>query len=113
MTEIATLPASLAPVRLEEDVLSKDFEVRLVGRQRQHDQIGVESVDDMLGIGVVLRMRPLTPNKVHNLVLSLSRDRRVRDDDLHLSSGKEQGARRPKISSSPGEVEREAEREID
>jgi hypothetical protein len=41
MTGLATNPASRVPALLEEYVFSENFEVRLVGRQRKHNQIRV------------------------------------------------------------------------
>lgn len=41
MSKFTTLPASGSSVGLEEDVLSKDLEVRLVSREGEHDEIGV------------------------------------------------------------------------
>lgn len=81
------LPARVAPAPLlvlREDVLAQDAEVRLVRREREHDQVRVEAVDDVLRVRVVRRVAALAADEVHDLVLALARDGRVRDDDLHL-----------------------------
>jgi len=41
VSQFSTLPATCSSVGLEEDVLSKDLEVRLVSREGEHDEIGV------------------------------------------------------------------------
>lgn len=41
VSKLATLAATLSTVGLEKDILSKNLEVWLVGRQSEHDEIGV------------------------------------------------------------------------
>lgn len=43
-----------------------------------------QSIDDVFRIRVVLGVGSLPPNEVHDLVLSLSRNGCIRNDDLHL-----------------------------
>ena len=43
-----------------------------------------ESVDNMAGVGVVVWSRSLGANKIHHLVLALSRNTTVRENDLQI-----------------------------
>lgn len=63
--------------------------MRLVCRQAEHDQVGVESVNDMLRVRVVRRMRALTTDVIHDLVLAFTRHGSVGDDDLELPAGRQ------------------------
>lgn len=67
-----------------EDVLPQHLEVRLVRCEREHDQIGIETVDDVFRVGIVFAGDALTANKVHDLVFSFAGDGGVRDDDFQL-----------------------------
>lgn len=72
---------------IREHVFTKDFEVRFVSREGQHDQICVESVNDVTSVWVVrFRVGTLSTDEIHNLVFSFSRYRCIRDDDLQLST---------------------------
>ncbi len=53
---VALLAADLAQVRvvvLSKDVLPENAKVGLMGGQAKHDQVGVQAVDDVPGVGVV------------------------------------------------------------
>lgn len=69
-TGVATPPLLI----LREYVLSEDAEMGFMCRKGEHDQIGIETVDDVLGVGVVRRVRTLSADEVHDLVLSFSGD---------------------------------------
>ena len=62
--------------------LSEDVEVRLVRGEPQHDEVGVQAVEDVAGVGVVPRLRALRPHELHDLVLSLAGDGGVAEDHL-------------------------------
>ena len=47
-------------------------------------ELAHQSVDNVLGIRVVTRIDALTPNEVHDLVLALSGDGSIGNDDLYL-----------------------------
>lgn len=46
--------------------------VGLVSREGEHDEIGIEAMKGMPGVGIVLGHRPLEPNILHNFVFTLS-----------------------------------------
>ncbi len=69
---------------LEEHILTKNAEVRLVGGKTKHDEIGVQPVDDVPGVGVMLGRVALRAHEVHDLVLTLAGNGGIRDEDLHL-----------------------------
>mmetsp|Transcript_5938 Transcript_5938/g.21724 ORF Transcript_5938/g.21724 Transcript_5938/m.21724 type:complete len:235 (+) Transcript_5938:3934-4638(+) len=54
-------------------------------RQREHDQVGVQAVQAVLGVGVEARQAPLAANVVHDLVLALTGHIGVREDDLDVA----------------------------
>ena len=64
------------------DVLAEDREVRLVRRQRQHDEVGVEAVEAVARVRLVAGLQPLQPDELHDLVLALAGDRAVGEDHL-------------------------------
>lgn len=74
MAHLSTSMAPPALLILRKDVLAQDPEVRLVRREREHDEVGVETINDVLGVGVVRRVGALAANKVHDLVLAFSGD---------------------------------------
>lgn len=84
VAHLAARVASSALLVLRKDVLTEDAEVGLVGREREHDKVGVETVDDVLRVGVVRGVAALAADEVHDLVLALSGNGRVGDDDLKL-----------------------------
>lgn len=47
-------------------------------------EVAHQSVDNMLSIRVMARVDALAPNEVHDLVLALSGDGSIGDDDLDL-----------------------------
>ena len=67
---------------LLKDDLAEDPKVWLVRRERQHDEIRVEAVHDVLGVRVEALESPLLPDVVHGLVLALSGDGSVGHDHL-------------------------------
>lgn len=67
-----------------EDVLSQHLEVRLVRREREHDQIRIETVDDVFRVRIVLAGDSLTADEIHDLVFSFAGDGGVRNDDFQL-----------------------------
>jgi hypothetical protein len=84
----ANLTGIRTPASLEEDIFTEDLEIRLMGRKREHDQIGVKTVNDMTRVGIVLWVRALSPDPIHDLVLSLSGYRGVGNNDVNLKSAK-------------------------
>lgn len=87
MSHLAAVATGLrSSVTLGEDILTQNAEVGLVSGEAKHDKIGVETVDRMRGVGVPRRVRALPPDPVDNLVLSLTGDRSVGDDNLELGT---------------------------
>jgi hypothetical protein len=70
-------------VVLEND-LPQDKEVRLVSREGEHDEICIQTVHDVAGVGVPPRLPTLKADVFHGLVLALSRDVGVGEDDLEV-----------------------------
>lgn len=85
---VADLPAVVAThgalVPLEEDILAKDTEVGLVCCKCEHDKVRIETVHGVASVRVPVGVTALPPDPVDNLVLSLTGNRRVRNDDLEL-----------------------------
>ncbi|KAK4130897.1 hypothetical protein BT67DRAFT_205159 [Trichocladium antarcticum] len=81
---LAANPAHPRLAVLEEDIFTENAEVGFVGGKAQHDQIGVQAIDDMTGVGVMLGRVALRADEVHNLVFALAGDGGIRNDDLHL-----------------------------
>ena len=84
---MAHLSTSMTPpplLILGKHILPQHAEMGLVRRQAEHDQIGVEAIDDMFGVGVVRGVRPLAADKVHNLVLAFPGHGGVGNDDFQL-----------------------------
>ena len=65
-------------------IFSENAEVRLMRCKTQHDQIGVQTIHDVSGVRVMRGRASLRAHKVHYLVLSLTRNCSVGDDDLEL-----------------------------
>ena len=59
-----------------------DGEVRLVGGEPEHDEVGVGAAQDVVRVGVVVGLRALPPDEVHDLVLALARHVGVRQHHL-------------------------------
>ena len=57
-------------IRLE--LLTDDGEVGLVGGEAQHDEIGVSAAEDVVGVGIVVRLRTLPTDVVHDFVLAFA-----------------------------------------
>ena len=67
------LPAEITGPRLVGlELLPDDGEIRFVSCQAKHDQISISSAQDVVGVGVVVGLGPLSSDKVHDLVLSLT-----------------------------------------
>ena len=58
--------------------------MRLVGCETQEDKIGIQAVDAVGGIRVILRIRTLRSDEVHDLVLTFTWDRGVTNDNLKV-----------------------------
>ncbi len=84
MTGLTAEVAGFGLVVVGKDVFTQHFEVGLVGGEREHDEIGVEAVDDVFGVGIVFGMRALTTDVFHDLVLSFTGYAGIRDDDLNI-----------------------------
>lgn len=84
MSHLSASVASPAFLILRKHILPQYSEVWLMSSEGEHDQIGVKTVDDVLGVGIVGRVRTLTTDVVHDLVLAFSGNRGVRDDDFEL-----------------------------
>lgn len=82
---LPTKSASPGPRFLEEHILTQNPKMRLMGRETQHDEIGVKTIDDVASVGIVLGVRSLGSDKFHDLVFAFSRDRSVGNDDFHLN----------------------------
>ena len=57
-------------IRLE--LFTDDGEVGLVGGEAQHDEIGVCAAEDVVGVGIVVRLRTLPTDVVHDFVLAFA-----------------------------------------
>ena len=68
LTDLCADLARLGLVGLE--LLPDDGEVWLVRRQTQHDEIGVGAAQAVMRVRVVVGLRALTPDVVHDLVLA-------------------------------------------
>lgn len=56
--------------------------MRLVCGQGQHDEVSIQPVHHVLGVGVPALLAALLPHKRHRLVLALTRHVGVRQDHL-------------------------------
>ena len=82
---LTNLSAYLARPRLSRfKLLPEDGEVGLVSGQTQHDEVSVGPVETVVGVWVVVGLAPLTTNEIHDLVLTLTGDISVRQDDLYI-----------------------------
>lgn len=80
LTQLAANVTGLGFVGLE--LLSDDGEVDLMRGQTQHDEVSVGTTEDMLGVGVVVRLGALLANVVHDLVFPLAGHVGIGEDDL-------------------------------
>ena len=79
------LPASASPLACaaaQNNHLSQDGKVWLMCGQGKHDQISVQAIQAVLGVGVPPRPVALLPNVPHHLVFPFSWHVGVRQDDL-------------------------------
>ena len=82
---LTNLSTYLARPRLSRfKLLPQDGEVRLVCGQAQHDEVSVGPVETVMGVGIVVGLAPLTTDEIHDLVLTLTGDIGVRQDDLYI-----------------------------
>lgn len=56
----------------KDHLLAQDAKVGLVGGQRQDDEIGVQTVEAVLGVGIVAWLRADAANVVHDFVLAFA-----------------------------------------
>ena len=63
-------------------LLADDVKVWLMREQRQHDQIGVRTVEAVARVRIVVGLGPSVSDEVKHLVLALSGNGRVRQNDL-------------------------------
>ena len=75
LTDLCADLTRLGLVGLE--LLPDDGEVWLVRRQAQHDEIGVGAAQTVVRVRVVVGLRALTPDVVHDLVLACMRTHSV------------------------------------
>lgn len=59
-----------------EHALAQHRKVRLVRGQRQHDEVGVQAVNDVALVGVIALLHALVPDELDDLVLALSHGER-------------------------------------
>ena len=64
------------------ELFPEDSEMRLVCSEPQHNEICIGSVKTVSRVGVMVRLRALTTDIVHDLVFSLPWNVGVRQDDL-------------------------------
>ena len=82
---LAAAVARAAALVLRKDVFTQHLEVWLVRRERQHDQVSIEAVDYVAHIRVMVRIAALPADVVHDLVLALAGDGRVREHDSEVA----------------------------
>eukprot|EP00968_Pinguiococcus_pyrenoidosus_P020109 scaffold2286_cov240-Pinguiococcus_pyrenoidosus.AAC.12 len=75
----------LPSIRVEVHHFSEQREVRLMGHQAQHDQVGIRAVHAVSRVWVVRRMLLELPHELHDLVLALPRDVRSAEDHGQVS----------------------------
>ena len=86
MTRLATESAIVLCFGvLEEDVLSENAEMGFMSCKTEHNKIGIQTIHDVPGVWVILGIRALRSNELHDLVLTFTRYTGVRDDDLKVS----------------------------
>jgi hypothetical protein len=78
----ASSPSALLLVPAESDFFSQETEVGVVAEQTQHDEIGIEPIETMPGVRIIIRLRLVQPDEFLNLVLSLSGNVVSAEDDL-------------------------------
>ena len=74
-------PLDATVLLLLDDVLFPyDGEVGLMSKQRQHDQVGIRSVEHMPRVGIIVWRRSHLPDVVEHLVFTFSWHRSVGQD---------------------------------
>ncbi|KAK1239567.1 hypothetical protein MKX07_001021 [Trichoderma sp. CBMAI-0711] len=72
---------------VEEDIFAQNSEVRFVRGESQHDEIGIQAIDDVAGVGIVVWGGALGSDEGHDFMFTFARHGSIRDDDLELSPG--------------------------
>ena len=75
--------------------LKENIKIRLVGGQRKHDQVRVQTVDAVRGERVVVALLPLSTDEVHYLVLALARSLRITKNNREVCERGRLAARNP------------------
>mmetsp|Transcript_63357 Transcript_63357/g.100766 ORF Transcript_63357/g.100766 Transcript_63357/m.100766 type:complete len:298 (-) Transcript_63357:528-1421(-) len=68
----SALVDALLFVQRKNDLLAQQRKVHFVRHQREDDEVGVEPVDTVSSVGVVVRLHLCVPNVLHDFVLSLA-----------------------------------------
>lgn len=63
---------------------SQDEEMRLMGRQTQHDEIRIRSIDAVARVWVVAWLCSLRPNEVKDLMFAFAGNKSVRKEDNEI-----------------------------
>jgi hypothetical protein len=66
------------------DFLAQQTEVGIMTQQTQHDQVGVQAIQTMPYVGVVIMLSPRQANVFHDLVLAFSWYLVSGQNDLHI-----------------------------
>src|SRR3569833_2257901 len=82
MALLTTKLAHLGLRVLIKHVLSQHPEVGLMSRKTQHDEIGIKSVYNKPGIGIIVWRGPLSADEGHDLVFSFPGDTGIGYDHL-------------------------------
>lgn len=84
--EVLRVQASaLLLVPAERDFFSQETKVRVVAEQTQHDKIGIEPIETMSGVGVVIRLSLVQSDELLDLVFSFSGYVMATENDLDAS----------------------------
>mmetsp|Transcript_1584 Transcript_1584/g.3779 ORF Transcript_1584/g.3779 Transcript_1584/m.3779 type:complete len:244 (-) Transcript_1584:563-1294(-) len=71
----------------KDHLLPQDVEMSLVRGESEHDQIGVQAMKDVDDVGIVVRLRSLQTDVGHNLMLPLTGDRGVAENNPNAPPG--------------------------
>ena len=66
----------------ESDLLTQQREVRVMRQQPKHDQVGIQTVQTVTNVGVVVRLTLRLADVFHDLVFALTGDFMARQDDF-------------------------------
>jgi hypothetical protein len=85
--EMTGLVAEIAATLLDlDDDLAKDEEIDLMRDKTKHDEIGIGTENAMSEIGIVASLLTLSADILHDLVLSLTRDRGIGNNDTETEN---------------------------